>query len=739
MKTIQQRNDVMLHCRSGNRALQMAMAAGLTLGLGSLGEVMGDGVVRGVTGLVPEGIGVGQELAAGSALSTGEGGHVQVEMGGATNIRLGSDTDASLLGGSRVGLESGVALIDVESGLFKKGEVRTPEHKVTARGLLLISYQPEQFLKVTCLSGSARVDLESKFGEYVELEPGDTLITTPADRVLPDPVKVEIAHLVSTSKLINDPGLPPLSGGAGLAKAIERQQRAVGRGDADVTPLVLTGDNRLLLDVARAMQQAQRLEEAPELDAEVAVVDREEPAGGGGLVGSDFAPLPAGFREVALSSSQSLLRTADGSSGPPSMKDPKRLVLESGSDVVLNPAGVYDITSLARLYGAIGSSLNLTVVSRVVTTGNVSRLELYAGQDLIVAETGEINVRALEEWEEVYSYEGGESGYGVATGLVLYAQKNLGVKGKVTNLIGPIELIGDGSVVLDGAALRGVGYVDIYSGGAVTLRNSSVLVADDTWDSTYTSATFYVYSGGEVVMEGMEVDARDFYVNAPSVRGRSGGAPNRVKGGLSMNGVEDINGLQVTAGLSPRAGGDGEGEYISVNNYEGAPLVIRNSSMLRNVSDSAHSGIFVTSEGGISIRDSRLMADGANGEIFVENGRYTGPGGPLQILDSNLRANARIAVSQYTPNGELLIRNSRFDAGQHVDLYSNGRIRFEGANNFTSPNTILNSPQVIVEPGSSVTASGNLILFTELFQNLGSMTSNGGNPKIFPDGHFLPR
>ncbi len=185
----------------------------------------------------------GATVAPGSTISTGSKSRTQISLGSKGSVvRAGSKTQAVLENDSNLTLRQGVMLASSgRSGLGRDAvNVKTPETNVTAKGTMLVAYQPDVFLKVTCIEGSVTVKLKALVGEFVTLTAGQMVIINPAEKRLPQEVEVDLKELTATSALLGG-SFPSLASAPRLERAAGRQERAIGEGDAVRTPLVLDG------------------------------------------------------------------------------------------------------------------------------------------------------------------------------------------------------------------------------------------------------------------------------------------------------------------------------------------------------------------------------------------------------------------------------------------------------------------------------------------------------------------
>ncbi len=185
----------------------------------------------------------GSSLGAGDAFATGRDARTQVSLGrNGSLVRAGSKTEATLRNETSLSLRQGILLASSGRGAFGREGVaiETPGSRATVKGTMLVAYQPQTYLKITCIEGEVTVRLKALLGEFVALREGQMVIINPAEKRLPESVEIHLAELIRTSALLG-PEFPALSAAPRLDRAAGRQARVVGRGDVIATPLILTG------------------------------------------------------------------------------------------------------------------------------------------------------------------------------------------------------------------------------------------------------------------------------------------------------------------------------------------------------------------------------------------------------------------------------------------------------------------------------------------------------------------
>ena len=143
-----------------------------------------------------------------------------------TLTRLGAETFFSFKTGTRdMTLEKGSMLLQVPKGL---GGAKIHTAAVTAAitgTTIMMEYIPNQYIKVLVLEGSLRLSRNGASGDSVVLRPGKMVIMRPDAKRIPDPVDVDLEHIVKTSTLVNFPGGDLLPSMALIQAAINDQAK----------------------------------------------------------------------------------------------------------------------------------------------------------------------------------------------------------------------------------------------------------------------------------------------------------------------------------------------------------------------------------------------------------------------------------------------------------------------------------------------------------------------------------
>src|SRR3982075_1154878 len=181
-------------------------------------------------------------------LSTGEKSRSELLFQDNTLTRIGAETFFSFKTGTRdMTLERGSMLLQVPKGL---GGAKIHTAAVTAAitgTTIMMEYVPDQYIKVLVLEGSLRVSRNGTFGDSLLLKPGKMVIMRPDAKKIPEPIDVDLEHVVKTSSLVNFPGADPLPSTPLIQAAIVEQSKRVAKSDLVPTNLVMGHGTKVIL------------------------------------------------------------------------------------------------------------------------------------------------------------------------------------------------------------------------------------------------------------------------------------------------------------------------------------------------------------------------------------------------------------------------------------------------------------------------------------------------------------
>jgi hypothetical protein len=175
-----------------------------------------------------------------------------------TLTRVGAETFFSFRTGTRdMTLERGSMLLQVPKGLGG-AKIRTAAVTAAITGTtIMMEYVPKQYIKVLVLEGSLRLSRNRVFGDSLVLHPGKMVIMRPDAKKIPDPIDVDLQHVVQTSSLVNFPGSKPLPSMSLIQAAIQEQTKQFAKSNLVRTNLVMGHGTNVV--VASANQLAQVL------------------------------------------------------------------------------------------------------------------------------------------------------------------------------------------------------------------------------------------------------------------------------------------------------------------------------------------------------------------------------------------------------------------------------------------------------------------------------------------------
>src|ERR1700716_1671853 len=165
-----------------------------------------------------------------------------------TLTRIGAETFFSFKTGTRdLTLEKGSMLLQVPKGLGG-AKIRTAAVTAAITGTtIMMEYVPKQYIKVLVLEGSLRLSRNRVFGDSLVLHPGKMVIMRPDAKKIPEPIDVDLEHIVKTSSLGNFPGAAPLPSTPLIQAAIVEQAKHVAKSDLVPTNLVMGHGTKVIL------------------------------------------------------------------------------------------------------------------------------------------------------------------------------------------------------------------------------------------------------------------------------------------------------------------------------------------------------------------------------------------------------------------------------------------------------------------------------------------------------------
>ncbi len=178
-------------------------------------------------------------------INTGQNDRRETSLRGGI-ARIGAETNATVDAQTNsLSLQRGIVVAASETGgLRRDGVDITPTGsnvKIKSRGTAMVSYLPDEIIKVCCMEGSVTVRLSGVFGEFITLKAGQMLIINPAEDRLPEPVEVNLSRLIETSVLFSGDQFGSLGTENQIGRSSNQQERQMaGNQFSDVT-FVLEG------------------------------------------------------------------------------------------------------------------------------------------------------------------------------------------------------------------------------------------------------------------------------------------------------------------------------------------------------------------------------------------------------------------------------------------------------------------------------------------------------------------
>lgn len=325
-------------------------------------------------------------------LQTGEKSRSELLFQDNTLTRIGAETFFSFKTGTRdMTLEKGSMLLQVPKGL---GGAKIHTAAVTAAitgTTIMMEYFPGHHIKVLVLEGSLRLSRNGTFGDSLVLRPGKMVIMRPDAKKIPDPVDVDLAHIVKTSSLVNFPDSPPLPSTALIQAAIDSQAKQMAKSNLVPTNLVmghgtdviLVSNDQLTRIIAPPRSPAGNVNGSP------AGAPAAPATGPGGTLAAITAPLPA-IGPVAMNPSVipsnpvNNLLSPTGNIGPATIipsNSVNNLLSSTGSIGPVTVIPSNPVNNLLSSTGNIGPVVNNLL--GVNTTGTTTSISISSSTQLL--------------------------------------------------------------------------------------------------------------------------------------------------------------------------------------------------------------------------------------------------------------------------------------------------------------------------------------------------------------------
>ncbi|MDB6135335.1 MAG: hypothetical protein JWM59_3578 [Verrucomicrobiales bacterium] len=706
----------------------------------------------------------GSEIAPGSSLNTGSKSRMQLSVGSRGGVyRTGSQTDAVLTSEQNLSLNKGIMLSSSGGGKGLSREaltVDTPEVRSTAKGTMLIAYQPGSYIKITCIEGRVTVKLKAALGEFVELRPGQMLILNPADKSLPEAVEVDLRELAASCALLGS-DFPALTSESLFSSAAVRQERAVRGGDLEPTNMKLAGAG-LVLSLERGIEGQRQAPPEPQ--------QPEPPRDNGNHNDDDGGEPPAppppepkdGYiidETTVFEPSAAIIETP----GFPTIKGESSI--ESGPTVYEFPDGLVNpalrIRNEVDIPRSAGGTTYSTIGTIQIGDGEVIGSDLIstspqaAGSITTVVTTEDLLTLLAMHLRVEQSSAHADNGLYAEAQTVYVADSVLGSGNSVQLLAdeeisildsridaGSITLSSQGELYVSNSTLESHGSVYLNYNGAdstpLRISGSTVNAGD---------GNIILYStGANPDTDAIQVDNSSLHASDSVIIGGSG-----FRGGVQL---ADSTAEALTGSVTVDTGGTGTADagtitvdkstlraregHVAVRNQSSnssrTGILVRNSSQLLALASTGT--VKLTTNGSqIQVSDSiltggtSLSSSGTPGEILIDAMAGASPVDTLVQLN-NVTASADVIRARSYNSGErdaLVITGGRYDAASAIKFYAEGvsKLRFVGNVALNTPEAALAGKIVQVDAGGTVTGSGRVVVYADDHRYNTSPTSGG--------------
>jgi hypothetical protein len=305
-----------------------------------------------------------------------------------TLTRLGAETFFSFKTGTRdMTLEKGSMLLQVPKGL---GGAKIHTAAVTAAitgTTIMMEYIPKQYIKVLVLEGSLRLSRNGASGDSVVLRPGKMVIMRPDANRIPDPVDVNLEHIVKTSPLVNFPGGDTLPSMPLIQAAISDQAKELAKGILVPTNLVIGHGTKVILasndQLATTFGRVGLVGSLAANASTSASVAINNPLGSRGVVVNGLLGGNLTGTTVSVSNSNQLLtllsNAAPGSGGTITITP---ATVTAGANVTVAGVGTVNASTSG---GTVNASANVPLTGNSLPTVSVSTVPTLVGQTPIGA------------------------------------------------------------------------------------------------------------------------------------------------------------------------------------------------------------------------------------------------------------------------------------------------------------------------------------------------------------------
>ncbi|MES2706702.1 MAG: hypothetical protein V4726_08890 [Verrucomicrobiota bacterium] len=695
----------------------------------------------------------GAEVGTGADIITGSKSKLQLSVGDRGGVyRAGSLTDAVLTSEQSLSLKKGILLSSSGGKGFSRESlsVETPEVRSTVKGTMLVAYQPEAYIKITCVEGRVTVKLKAALGEFVTLKAGQMVIINPADKGLPESVEVDLKELAATSALLNG-DFPALGAGGALAQATGRQERAVRGGDLAATNLRLSGAGPTVS--VEAGIEGQRVEppqdvKPPQPPDDGNGNEDDDDDGGDPLPETPVIPEPPKPKDGYVIDSTTVF-------APPALTTPAFPTITGTVDegtFYHFPAGLQNPALTIRGNVTIPASSGGTYY---MADG---LMKIGDGDATFVDSEDDLSFSALVL--QLLNAQISSSTYDLA----FNAEDVLGMAGSRISG-GTVDLYGKNSVSLTGTEITGNPDLNIISGGGISIVNSTLkgTSALQVGNSDPLSSGVISISGGsllssdgviQIYSNAAAPDADSIVISDSTITSTyasSGNLPSLQIGNDDQSGAQFTGGIRflnaqvtgtgsvgVQTGMSTSANSGpitvdkstlrSSGGSVNVvnkgSNGDRIGIRVQNSSQLLAL---ASSGAVRLTTNGSQIQVSNSTLSGGtysgstggigNGEVLIDAMAGASPLDTLVQL-SSVTASADIIRARSYNSGDrdsLVITGGRYDAFTALKFYAEGasKLRFAGNVTINTPNADFAGKIVQVDSGGAVTSNGRITVYAD--------------------------
>ncbi|TLD68643.1 hypothetical protein FEM03_21625 [Phragmitibacter flavus] len=184
---------------------------------------------------------VGETIDRISSVTTGEASRAELRFPDKSLTRLGANSRFTLRAGARtIDLDQGVMLLQVPKKIGG-AKVRTAAVTAAVTGTtVLFEYLPDGFIKLIVIEGEVDLFFNNDPSKFRTVKAGEMIVMQTDSDTIPEPVDIDLARLLKTSKLISgdEEWMPNHQQ---VADAVKDQQKKLKNGELAGTRLYLPG------------------------------------------------------------------------------------------------------------------------------------------------------------------------------------------------------------------------------------------------------------------------------------------------------------------------------------------------------------------------------------------------------------------------------------------------------------------------------------------------------------------